>query len=104
AGSEHRERRDAARRTLSDLGAQPVLAEAAYVTPKPVTDTGSARAAVIAAETDAVVAWRGVIERCDEPELRTLATAAMSASAVRLTRWRREAGEDPAALALPGAR
>lgn len=102
AGSEHRERRDGTQQVITDAGASPVLAETAYVTPKPVRNAGTARAAVVAAETDAAAAWRGVVERCDEPELRVFATAAMSASAVRLTRWRREAGAKPAAVALPG--
>lgn len=103
AGTEHRERRDATQQVLTAAGATPVLAETAYLTPKPVKNAGSARAAVVVAETDAAAAWRGVVERCDEPALRTFATAAMSASAVRMTRWRREAGTDPAAVALPGA-
>jgi|UPI00048FD679 hypothetical protein len=103
AAAEHRERRDATRDALTSAGADPVLAETAYATPKPVKNPNSARAAVIAAETDAVTAWRGVVERCDEPELRSLAVAAMCASGARLTRWRLEAGVKPAALPLPGA-
>lgn len=103
AGAEHRDRRDATQRVLTAAGATPAMAEAAYVTPKPVSSKATARTAVVTAETDAAVAWRGVVERCDEPELRTFATAALSASATRLTRWRKEAGTDPAALALPGS-
>lgn len=102
AGEEHRERRDAVQQVIAAAGGTPAMAEAAYVTPKAVTNAATARAAVVAAETEATVAWRGVIERCDEPALRALCTAAMSASAVRLTRWRRDAGRTPAALALPG--
>lgn len=103
ASAEHRDRRDATQRVLTAARATPAMAEAAYITPKPVSSKATARTAVVTAETDAAVAWRGVVERCDEPELRTFATAALSASAVRLTRWRKEAGTDPAALALPGS-
>nr|PZM97430.1 MAG: DUF4439 domain-containing protein [Thermocrispum agreste] len=101
---EHRQRRDAAQAALISAGATPVLAETAYATPKPVKDDKSARAAVVAAETDAVAAWRVVIEHCDVAQVRSLAVAAMQASAARLTRWRLEAGMRPAALAMPGAR
>lgn len=102
AQAEHRDRRDAADQVITTAGATPHLAEAAYRTPKPVTGAKSAHAAAITAEDEATVAWRGVIERCDEPELRGLAADAMAASAVRATRWRMGARRTPAAVPLPG--
>jgi hypothetical protein len=102
ADDEHRERRDVSQRVILSAGATPTIAEAAYVTQKPVANAATARAAVIAAESEATVAWRGVIERCDEPALREFCVSAMSASAVRLTKWRLDAGLNPAAVALPG--
>lgn len=99
---EHQDRREATQEVLSASGATPVLAEAAYLTPKPVTNEDSARAAVIAAESDATRAWLGVVERATDPALRTLAADAMAASAIRGTRWRKEAGVKPPATPLPG--
>ena len=99
---EHQDRREATQEVLSASGATPVLAEAAYVTPKPVTNEPSARAAVIAAESDAARAWLGVVERAQDPALRALAADAMAASAIRGTRWRKEAGLKPPATPLPG--
>lgn len=100
--AEHDDRRQATQEVIVAAGATPALAEAGYLTPKPVRNAGTARAAVFTAESDAARAWHGVIERCDPPELRAFAVEAMSASAVRGTRWRKEAGAKPVAEPLPG--
>ncbi|MGA6164739.1 ferritin-like domain-containing protein [Amycolatopsis magusensis] len=98
----HRDRRDACERLLTAAGADPVSTEPAYLPPKPVTDSKSAMALVATAEADAAAAWRGVLERTDDTALRTIALRALVGSATRGTAWRKEAGEQPPAMALPG--
>lgn len=98
----HRARRDATERLLRDAQAQPVPPAAAYLPPAPVTDSASAIAALVAVEVDTCVAWRGVLERTEDADLRRSALDALTASAVRVTRWRKTGGLLPAGLALPG--
>ncbi|TVT19375.1 DUF4439 domain-containing protein, partial [Amycolatopsis rhizosphaerae] len=93
--AEHRRRRDACVRMLTAAGATPDGAEPAYLTPKPVTDAASAKSVVAAAEADAAMAWRGVLERTDDTALRTVALNALLGSSRRGTRWREAAGESP---------
>lgn len=104
ATSEHRRRRDGTQLVIAAAGATPNIAEPAYLPPEPVKHAKSAMTLVVTMETDAASAWRGVLERCDDKELRTFAAAALTASAVRGTRWRAELGTSPAAVALPGTR
>jgi hypothetical protein len=99
----HRARRDATERLLADGGATPRPAEPAYVPPQPVTDQKSALAVLVVAESDTTVAWRAVLERTDDKNVRRAALEALTAAAVRATRWRRAAGQSPAAPAFPGA-
>ncbi|MFD2422619.1 ferritin-like domain-containing protein [Amycolatopsis pigmentata] len=101
--TEHRDRRDACIVMLTAAGAQPAPAEPAYLTPQPVTDAASAKNAVAAAEADAMAAWRGVLERAGDGELRALALRGMLLSARRGTRWRISGDISPIAVALPGA-
>ncbi|HVV09542.1 ferritin-like domain-containing protein [Amycolatopsis sp.] len=101
--NEHRNRRDACVRMLDAAGVTPDGAEPAYITPKPVTDSTSAKSVVASAEADAAAAWRGVLEGTDDENLRKVALVALLGSARRGTRWRVAAGESPAAVALPGA-
>lgn len=98
----HRARRDATERLLADAGQTPRPPEPAYVAPQPVTDQPSALAVLIVAETDTAVAWRAVLERTEDPALRRTALEALTVAAVRATRWRKAAGETPAARAFPG--
>jgi uncharacterized protein DUF4439 len=98
----HRARRDATERLLADAGETPRSAEPAYVPPKPVKDQKSAIAVLVVAESDTTVAWRAVLERTDDRNLRRSALEALTAAAVRATRWRRADGQRPAALAFPG--
>jgi hypothetical protein len=98
----HRARRDATERLLADAGQTPRPAEPAYVPPKPVADQKSAIAVLVLAEADATVAWRAVLERTDDKHVRRAALEALTAAAVRATRWRRAAGQSPAAPAFPG--
>jgi len=99
--AEHKDRRDACVRMLTAAGATPRGAEPAYITPKPVTDATSAKSVVATAESDAAAAWRGVLERTSDTQLRQVALNALLGSARRGTRWREAAGESPTAIALP---
>lgn len=100
--AEHRSRRDATERLLADAGGTPRPPEPAYIPPEPVTDQPSALAVLVLAETDTTVAWRAVLERTDDADLRRTALEALTVAAVRATRWRRAAGQTPVALAFPG--
>lgn len=100
--AEHRDRRDACRRVLGRAGVTPRPAAPAYPPPEPVTDEASAVELVVVTETEVAAAWHGVLERSDGWELRTASTRALVAAASRGTAWRREAGHEPAAPALPG--
>lgn len=104
AAAAHRARRDATERLLLDAGAQPVPPEPGYLTPEPVTDAASALRLAITVETDAAEAWRSVIERSQaEPTLRRAALDALTTAAVRATRWRVVAGDEPPTVTFPGA-
>jgi len=104
AAAAHRARRDATERMLLDAGAQPVPPEPGYLTPEPVTDAASALRLAITVETDAAEAWRSVIERSPaDPALRRSALDALTAAAVRATRWRAAAGDEPPTVTFPGA-
>ena len=98
----HRARRDATERLLRDASTEPVPPAAAYLPPAPVTDSGSAIAALVAVELDGCAAWRGVLERTEDADLRRSALDALTAGAVRVTRWRKTGGLSPVSLAMPG--
>lgn len=98
----HRARRDTLERALTAAKVEPRPAEAAYVSPKPVTDQASSLEVLAIAESDAAVAWRSVLEHTDDADLRKTALEALTSSAVRATRWRKTAGADPAVTAMPG--
>jgi hypothetical protein len=57
---------------------------------------------LVVAEADTAVGWRAVLERTDDAALRRAALEALTVAAVRATRWRRAAGQAPAAPAFPG--
>ncbi|MFC6092893.1 ferritin-like domain-containing protein [Saccharothrix sp. BKS2] len=98
----HRARRDTTERWLRDQGAAPEPPAPAYLPPQPVDSAASAIAALIAVETDCCVGWRGVLERTEDADLRRSALDALTASAVRATRWRKAAGLTPLSITFPG--
>jgi hypothetical protein len=100
----HRARRDATARLLTDAGRRPVAAEAAYRTPTPVTDQGSAIQLAQTSENDSAAAWHSVLERCDDPDLRHAALDALTDAATRGARWASRSSTPPKPLvaALPG--
>ncbi len=103
AGGGHRAGPDGPERVLTDAGVEPVPAEPAYRTPSPVTDTASAVALAVTAESDTAEAWRSVIERTDGPPTRSSALAALVGAAVRAARWRQTGGAPLLTVPFPGA-
>jgi hypothetical protein len=100
--AEHTRRRDLLQTVLAAAGATPVPPEAAYNPKKPVTDTPSAALVVATAEADCAATWLAVVNHTDDASLRKMALHALVAAARRGTPWRSEAGEKPAAIAMPG--
>ncbi|WP_219416728.1 ferritin-like domain-containing protein [Pseudonocardia nigra] len=98
----HRELRGAVETTLTDLGERPVSALPAYATPEPVEDAASAAALAVVAETDALAAWRSVMERTEDRALRQAALDAMTDGTLRCARWRVVVGTPPAIPVFPG--
>lgn len=91
----HRARRDALRRTVTDLGGTPVAAEAAYALPFVVPD--SAAAVRLAADLeDRVAAVYADLVRAATADLRRDAAGWLREAAVRAVRWRGES------VAFPG--
>ncbi|GAA2820718.1 ferritin-like domain-containing protein [Crossiella cryophila] len=98
----HRARRDSTERLLRDAGATPVAAEPGYAAPQPVTDQPTAITLLVTAETDATAAWRAVLERTADANLRRSSLDALTAAAVRATRWRKAGGATPLTVPFPG--
>ena len=98
----HRELRSKVAQTLTEFGQRPVSAQPAYATPQPVEDGLSAAALVVVAETDAMAAWRSVLERSTLPELRQVALDTLTATTVRCARWRAVVGLTPEIPVFPG--
>ncbi len=94
--------RDTTTDLLRSVGVDPVRTEAAYQVPVVVTDAASARLLAALVEKDVTNAWRAVIGSTDNYELRKFALLALSAAAVRLTRWRTLAGFTPTTVPFPG--
>jgi len=98
----HRELRGAVEQTLTQIGTRPISAQPAYATPKPVTDGASAAALAVVAETDALAAWRSVVERTTDRGLRQAAINALSEGTLRCARWRAAVDTPPAVPTFPG--
>lgn len=98
----HRTLRGAVEQTLTRIGARPVSAQPAYATPELVVDGRSAAALAVVAETDALAAWRSVLERSPDRVVRQAALGALSAGTLRCTRWRVVVGSAPAVPTFPG--
>ncbi|WP_255620990.1 ferritin-like domain-containing protein [Pseudonocardia sp. DSM 110487] len=98
----HRELRNQVEETLTQLGAPAVSAQPAYSTPRPVTDPASAAQLAAVAETDALAAWRSVLERSRDRALRQAALDTLSAGTLRCARWRAAIGESPTIPVFPG--
>lgn len=83
----HRARRDAAARTVRDLGGAPAVSAPAYALPFPVADeAGAVRLAAVL--EDRVAGAYADLVRASGGELRRDAAAALREAAVRAVRWR----------------
>lgn len=98
----HLDLRGAIGTTLDEVGVRPVSAQPAYATPQPVADAASAAALAVVAETDALGAWRSVLERTDVRGLRRAALGALTDGTLRCARWRVVVGSPPAIPVFPG--
>lgn len=98
----HRTLRGLIEQTLGDVGARPVSALPAYAPPQPVTDARSAGMLAAVAETDSMAAWRSLIERTVDRQLRAAALEALGQGTLRCTRWRQATGQAPAVPTFPG--
>jgi hypothetical protein len=99
----HRALRGQLEQTLSDIGIQPVSAQPAYQTPKPVVDGPSAVALAVVAETDTLAAWRSVVERNRDRTLRQAALDVLTKGTLRCAVWRTVVNDQPAILVFPGS-
>jgi hypothetical protein len=98
----HRVLRAAVETTLGQIGARAVSAQPAYATPQPVVDAPSAAGLALVAETDALAAWRSVLERTTDRPLRQAALSALTEGTLRCARWRVVVGSPPAIPVFPG--
>ncbi len=98
----HRELRSQIQQTLTRVGTRPISAQPAYALPKPVTGGPSAAALAVVAETDALAAWRSVVERTMDQGLRRAAIGALTAGTLRCARWRAVLNTTPAIPTFPG--
>jgi hypothetical protein len=98
----HRKLRGLIEQTLSDVGARPVSALPSYSPPTPVTDSRSASALAVVAETDASARWRSLLERTVDLPLRGAALAALLECTGRCAQWRSSAGMTPVVPTFPG--
>jgi ferritin-like protein len=101
AEREHRQRRDLLIERLDQLGASQVAAPAGYRLPFPVTDRAGALKLAIKVEDGVAQAWRAVLPVAQDAD-RATALDALTAAAVRATRWRRLAEVTPVTMAFPG--
>ena len=97
----HRERRDYLVAQMTQIKASAAPSPAGYQLPFPVTDRASAIKLAVHVEDGVAQAWRPVLP-VTTAEDRTTALAAMTAAAVRATRWRRLAAVSPVTLPFPG--
>lgn len=96
----HRDLRDATAAALATTGATPVPARADYPLPFAVTDAGTAERLAVSLESACAAAWRYLISAAGtRTDVHRDAQAALTASAVRATQWRRLV--DPARPTVP---
>ncbi|URM89424.1 ferritin-like domain-containing protein [Streptomyces sp. MRC013] len=87
AHAAHRARRDAAARTVRDLGGTPAVAAPAYALPFPAAD-GEAAVRLAAVLEDRIAGAYADLVRAAGGSLRRDAAAALREAAVRAVRWR----------------
>ena len=100
--AQHRERREAAIRMLTDRSAKAPLPAVGYQLPFPVTNPVDAGKLAVRMENDCAVAWRAVLEQASSEQDRAFAVTALSESAVLAARWNQVLGVWPVTSAFPG--
>ncbi len=100
--AQHRTRREEALVMLAENSVTPPLPAAGYELPLEVTDPGDAAELAVRMESDAVTAWRAVLEQAQTPEDRGFAVTAMTQAAVLAARWNQVLGVPQITTAFPG--
>jgi hypothetical protein len=109
--SAHEQLRDAAAAAITGSGRQPAAPASDYPDLYPVNSASAAGRLAVRLEEDAASAWRYVYAvaaaaasdaSAGSGSLRRTAQAALTASAVRATRWRLTIGVSPPVVAFPG--
>ncbi|MBE7187779.1 DUF4439 domain-containing protein [Jatrophihabitans endophyticus] len=105
----HEALRDRTEQALVAAGQSPVQSRADYPALYPVRTADAARALAIRLEDDCAAGWRhlyavaaGMAADAQVTVVRHDAQSALTASAVRATRWRLVSGEARATVAFPG--
>ncbi|GIF10401.1 ferritin-like domain-containing protein [Actinoplanes teichomyceticus] len=101
AEQEHRVRRDDLVDRLAALRASTAPTPPGYQLPFPVEDRAAALKLAVQIEDGVAQAWRPVLPVTENAD-RADALAALTASAVRATRWRKLARVTPLTLIFPG--
>jgi Domain of unknown function (DUF4439) len=100
--AEHRERREAAIKMLTDRKVDPPLPAAGYQLPTQVNNPTDAANLAVRMEEDTAEAWRAALEKATTGEERAFAVKALTESAVTAARWNRVLGVWPITVAFPG--
>jgi hypothetical protein len=104
----HEALRDATEEAISAAGLAPVAAAADYPDLYPVNDPGQAAALAVHVEDGCAAAWRFLYSVAAEStgapttRLRSTAQTALTASAIRATKWRLVTDPSSATVAFPG--
>jgi Domain of unknown function (DUF4439) len=104
----HEQLRDRTAAAVSAAGLTPVTPRADYPDLYPVDDAADARALAVRIEDDCAAAWRFLYLRAASThedgaaELRVASQAALTASAVRASGWRRRIDPAHVTVAFPG--
>lgn len=102
AQNTHRTLRDQVSDLLRARDSDPATAEATYDLPFEVADPVSAVHLAATLEDGVAAAWRYLLGRTDDADLRAKAVGALSDSAVRAVQWRQIADLTPLSTAFPG--
>ena len=100
--AQHRERREAAIKMLTDNSAKAPLPAAGYQLPFVVATAVDAGKLAVRIENDCATAWRAVIEQATSEQDRTFGVTALTESAVLAARWNQVLGVWPVTVAFPG--
>ncbi|OBK79226.1 ferritin-like domain-containing protein [Mycobacterium sp. 1164985.4] len=100
--AEHRERREAGLKMLSDRSIAGPLPAAGYQLPMKVETPSDAAKLAVRMEEDAAVAWRAVVEQATSEHERAFGVTALTQAAVAAARWSQVLGTTPVTVPFPG--